>query len=290
MHFNLDELRKRPDDFKILERVPYTCEGISWPLVIDCPAGDEIPLLLADCETTGFDAKENALTELGLTRVLFSPSLGRITSIVDSKSWLQAPLMPIPEFITKLTGITDDDVKGRIITAEDIAPFLIGDPIVIAHGSDFDRPFLEKYVPFPQHLKWACSIKEIDWAANGVESKKLEYIVLKAGYFYSGHRADIDTLAMCWVFFKRPELLVELLGNVEKRTAVIRAYDLPIACKDAVKSKRFKWDDGSNGLAKHWHLSCDEEKVEEVMSLLSGLYDAKTNAVIEYFDATVRFK
>jgi len=31
MHFNLDDLKKRPDDFKILERVPFTCEGVSWP-------------------------------------------------------------------------------------------------------------------------------------------------------------------------------------------------------------------------------------------------------------------
>lgn len=289
--FLIDELKKRPHDFRVLERVPFTRDDVTFPLQLDCAVGDEQFIVVADVETTGFDVATEGVTQLGLTKLAYSPSLGRITSVVASQSWFNDPGKPIPEFITQLTGITDEDVKGKVITQEDIEPFLSGDPIVIAHNAGFDRPFCENKLPFPANLRWGCSANEIDFVAAGLESKKLEFLIYRINGFYEGHRADIDTLAVAWLLYQRPELLQELMGNIEKDLVVIRAYDLPFDRKDEVKSLGFKWDDGSGSYRKHWHYKTSEDKLPEVMAILDSIYPAGKNAAhVERVSARARFK
>lgn len=286
----LEQISQRPQDFLVLERVPLTCNDMKMPLVLDCPAGDEVKIVILDVESTGFDPKVNALTELGLTSVLYSPSLGKITSIEATGSWYQDPLHPIPEFIQGLTGIIDSDVQGKKIQPDDIQGYFTGDPILIAHNAGFDRPFCEKYInEFPTNLRWACSVNQIDWNAAKIESKKLAFVLFKLGFFYDGHRANTDTLALLFVFMQRPELLNELVLNSSKRSAVIRAINSPFNAKDLLKTKGFKWcEDGV--LPKHWYLNCEEKDVDQHLSFLSGIYSAKEYAQIEYLDARTRFK
>ena len=286
----LDAMRQRPDDFKVIERIPFTSEK-QFPIELDCPAGDEITLVVVDVETTGFDVETCGVTQLGLTKVAYSPSLGRLTSIVKSDSWLNNPGHPIPEFITQLTGITDADVADKRVTGEDIADYLDGDPVLIAHNAGFDRKFCEKHLPFPNDLRWGCSATEINWKKQGFESFKLEYLAYKIGYFYSGHRADIDTLAVSWLFFKLPTVIDELLKKVAERTVIIRAMNTPFERKDDVKSFGFKWDDGSGSHQKHWHFTAPESELAKVMSFLDGVYpNGKNQAFVELVTSRERFK
>lgn len=286
----LDEMKKRPQDFRVLERVPFTGD-VTFPMQLDCAAGDEVALVIADVETTGLEPETCGVTQLGLTKVLYSPSLGRLTSVVASQSWLNDPGHPIPELITQLTGITDADVQDKRITDADIAPFLEGDPIIIAHNAGFDRKFCEAHLPFPADLRWGCSANEIDYVAAGLESKKLEFILYRLGFFYEGHRADIDTLAVAWLMYQRPDLLAELMANVAKNTVVIRAYDSPFERKDELKMYGFKWDDGSNSHRKHWHYTTREESLPEVMAFLGCIYPVgKNSAHVESVSARARFK
>lgn len=41
---------------------------------------------------------------------------------------------------------------------------------------------------------WVCSVKDLDWRAHGLESAKLECLLLSNGYFYNGHRAATEQL------------------------------------------------------------------------------------------------
>lgn len=282
----LSELKKRPNDFKIIERVPFTLSSMAYPYELDCSAGDEIPLCLIDVETTGFDTHKCGVTQLGLTRLDYSPSLGRITRIVNSASFFNDPGHPIPEDITRLTGITDQDVKGKSISRLDIEPFFAGDAICIAHNAGFDRPFVERYLPVPKSLRWACSINDID--LSGFESRKLSWLLYELGYFYDGHRADIDTQALAWLFYKRADLLQELLGQVDKRSAIIRAYDSPFDAKDKLKARGFRWNDNP-GDKKHWSYACPEAELDQVMQFLGEIYPAHKLAKVELYDARSRF-
>jgi DNA polymerase-3 subunit epsilon len=106
----LADIPDRPEDFRLLERIPLTREPQSWPLELSAMVGDEQPMVLLDTETTGLSADDESIIELGMVKVLYSPSTKRIVSIVDVISLYEDPGKPIPELITELTGITDEMV------------------------------------------------------------------------------------------------------------------------------------------------------------------------------------
>src|SRR4051794_35318594 len=58
-----------------------------------------VTFVVFDLETTGGSAKDSAITEIGAVKVRGGQILGEFATLVD-------PGMPIPPFITVLTGIT----------------------------------------------------------------------------------------------------------------------------------------------------------------------------------------
>ena len=90
-----------------------------------------------DLETTGFEPQFDNIIEIAALRV-------RNGEIVDSFSTLVRPYDEIDEFITELTGITND-MLSVAPTPEDIFPSVrefIGEDIIVGHNVNFDINFL----------------------------------------------------------------------------------------------------------------------------------------------------
>lgn len=90
-----------------------------------------------DLETTGFDPSYDNIIEFAALRV-------RGGEIVDSFSTLVKPYDEIDEFITRLTGITNDMLLTAP-TPEDVFPSVrefIGNDIVVGYNVSFDINFL----------------------------------------------------------------------------------------------------------------------------------------------------
>lgn len=100
----------------------------------DMPANE---FVVFDIETTGLSAKNDMITEIGAVKI-------KDGSVVDSYSQLIDPGIPIPELIVKLTGITDEMVKGKPKIDKVIKEFydFIGDHVVVAHNAKFDIGFI----------------------------------------------------------------------------------------------------------------------------------------------------
>ncbi|MDD4503870.1 MAG: PolC-type DNA polymerase III [Clostridiaceae bacterium] len=93
--------------------------------------------IVFDIETTGLSAIKDRITEIGAVKI----KQGRL---VDRFSELINPSIPIPDNITKLTGITNAMVRDKE-TIKDILPkFLefVGNSPVIAHNASFDCGFI----------------------------------------------------------------------------------------------------------------------------------------------------
>ncbi len=93
-------------------------------------------LVVLDLETTGLSPSENEIIEIALMRVE-SDRIERFSRLVD-------PGVPIPPFITKLTGITSADVAGKpdvYSVLEEALPYLDGAVLVI-QNAPFDMGFL----------------------------------------------------------------------------------------------------------------------------------------------------
>ena len=97
-------------------------------------------IIALDLETTGLDPQKDAIIEIGAVR--FN---GR--RVEDEWTTLIHPGRPIPPFITRLTGITDQMViQSPPIKA--VLPELvkfIGDTPVLGHNVSFDLSFLRRY-------------------------------------------------------------------------------------------------------------------------------------------------
>ena len=98
---------------------------------------DELNFCVLDLETTGGNPKKDKIIEIGMVKV-------RKREIVEEKSFLINPEIPIPDFIQKLTRISQKSVKDSPLIEDVIDEIIdfIGDDIIVAHNTSFDVPFI----------------------------------------------------------------------------------------------------------------------------------------------------
>ncbi len=156
------------------------------------------PLVIFDLETTGLDLVKDRVIQLSYIKVFPDGHEVRGNELIN-------PEKPIPDEVVELTGITNEDVKGKPTFKQLAAKFcevFTGSDIAGFNSNYFDVPllaeeFLRAGIDFDfskSHLIDACTI-----------FKKLERRNLAAAYkFYCGrrmeddfeaHRADQDTEA-----------------------------------------------------------------------------------------------
>ena len=94
--------------------------------------------VVVDLETTGLDPEKDQIIEIGAIKFVDGVETDRIDELID-------PGIPIPEFITRLTGISDDDVAGKPPINEvfpRLVNFMAG-AAMIGQQVNFDASFLE---------------------------------------------------------------------------------------------------------------------------------------------------
>ncbi len=268
----LEAILKKTDDFRIIERVPVTKNHISLPYPLANKVGDEISIVFLDTETTGLSPNTEQIIELGMVSASFSPSAKKLVSIDRIFSEYEDPGKPIPEEITKLTGITDHDVKGKKINDVVVQETLDGIGLIVAHNAGFDRPFFEKRFIGLENKRWACSLKGVDWKTFDIRNHRQEELLHGIGYFYDAHRAATDCLALAWLMHIRQDAFANLLDNANQNSIVVHAFGAPFDTKDQLRTRGYRWDDGSSGSNKHWWREIPEEKFAEEQAFLDSLY------------------
>lgn len=268
----LEAILKKTDDFRIIERVPITKGQTLLPYPLADKVGDEVPIVFLDTETTGLSCNTEQIIELGMVSASFSPSAKKLVSIDRIFSEYEDPGKPIPAEITRLTGITDQDVKGQKINDATVKEVLDGIDLVVAHNAGFDRPFFEKRFTGFDGKKWACSLKGVDWKFFDINNYRQEELLYSIGYFYEAHRAVIDCLALAWFMHIRQDVFANLLENASRNSIIVHAFGAPFDCKDELKIRGYRWDDGTSGSNKHWWREILEEELAEEQAFLDGLY------------------
>jgi DNA polymerase III subunit epsilon len=269
----INELSQHPD-YQVLRRLPMTLSSKS------STQSSSFIATIIDLETMGLDARCDEIIEMGLLSFSFNPVEG-ILSIVDSYNELNNPGRPIPNEVTKITGITDEDVKDKAIDWQHVYQLLDASSLILCHNSKFDRNFLELQTPdniqnIIKPMPFACTINDIDWHERGYESSKLDYLNWKLGYFYDGHRALVDCWATLNLFLHEEGAFFELLENVRKKETLICAVNAPFERKDNLKLRGYRWSDGSGSLPKCWWKSFSNDKlIEEKNWLDEVIYGRK---------------
>ncbi|PCJ41261.1 MAG: DNA polymerase III subunit epsilon [Moraxellaceae bacterium] len=258
------------NDLKLLKRVP------EQHLFGTASEGSKLfKAAIIDLETLGLDPKAHPIIEIGFLLFSFTSEEG-IIEIIETYNGLQDPGMPIPTEITKITGITDNDVAGKTIDWELVGRLLQETDLVICHNASFDRNHLElQSPPFIQdivkNMAFGCSLKDVDWRQRGYESTKLEFLNFKAGFFYEGHRALVDCWATLNILAVEPSSFDELKTNVRKRDVLICALNSSFDTKDLLKARGYRWSDGTAALPKAWWTTIEESAFNEEKAWLDEI-------------------
>ena len=130
--------------------------------------------LFVDTETTGLDPARDEIIELAMVPFTYGLD-GEVYAVGEPFQQLREPSKPIPPEITAITGIDDAMVAGHRIEPNEVSHFAAPASLVVAHNAAFDRKFLERFCETFNTKPWACSMSEIDWAAEGYEGTKLVY-------------------------------------------------------------------------------------------------------------------
>nr|WP_093184318.1 DEDD exonuclease domain-containing protein [Sanguibacter gelidistatuariae] len=113
----------------------------------------EVTFVVVDLETTGGSPKDSAITEIGAVKVRGGEVIGEFQTLVN-------PGMPIPAFISRLTGITTAMVASAPRIEAVLPSFLdfARSCVLVAHNAPFDISF----------LRAATVAMDLTWPGNQV--------------------------------------------------------------------------------------------------------------------------
>ena len=129
---------------------PTVLDGDVKPSVLSLA---EVTFVIVDLETTGGIAAQCGITEIGAVKVRFGEVLSNFQTFCN-------PGMPIPGFITQLTGISEEHVRSAPTADIAVKEFLNWaqltaehSTLLVAHNASFDIGF----------LLHACATHNLEW-------------------------------------------------------------------------------------------------------------------------------
>lgn len=213
-----------------------------------------------DVETTGLDSEVDRITEIG---AVIWDTKKRAPLFLHNSNHKWDDMPPLSDFITELTGITQDHLDefccDNFATMTDLCNLMLKVDFVLVGMEMTDILWIDTAVdiPFPKNIKTRglihlCADHKInpnDFAHRGLfdilkTAQLLDYydidVVIKRA-----KTPNVTVRAMCLAPFKDPK------PDGEKET-------------DIAKKNGFRW----NGKAKVWIRVCKEDEVKELEEML----------------------
>lgn len=174
--------------------------------------------IVFDIETTGLSNLNDKIIEIGAVRIANGKICETFGTYVD-------PDTSIPDEITKLTGITDDMVKGAPSQQEAVEMFLdfAGDRMLIAHNVSFDMGFIRracKQYDIPLNNTYLDTVALSRYLNPDLKNHKLDTV---AKHYeledFNHHRAYDDATILAKIFICMIEKMRTLDVNNFKELA-----------------------------------------------------------------------
>jgi DNA polymerase III subunit epsilon len=116
-----------------------------------------------------------------------------------------------------------------------------------------------------------------------------------AGLFHTARRAVDDCRALLEVLTmplagtERPAL-ASLLARARRNTVRIWAEGAPHDLKDELKERKYRWNDGSDGRPRSWHIEIDEDSLDaEIKFLRQEIYRRDVELLLQSITSLTRF-
>lgn len=128
-----------------------------------------------DLETTGLEATTDKIIEIGALKYKGNELIEKFNVLIN-------PEIKLPLVITKITGLTDEDLQNERTIEEVLPEFInfIEDLPLIAHNSEFDLGFIEE------------NIKKLN--LNMISNKNIDTIEIARLYIPRAYNYKLETL------------------------------------------------------------------------------------------------
>jgi DNA polymerase-3 subunit epsilon len=188
----------------------------------------DTPFVVVDLETTGGSAMFDRVMEVAAIRVENGVVVDRLERLVE-------PGVPIPPFVTRITGINASLVRGKP-SFDSVLPDLrrlIDGAVVVAHNASFDCNFLRSAFSRAD-LTWdgerLCTLRLARRLIPGLHSYRLDSLCAFLGFtFVQRHRAGPDAEATLSLL---QHLLQTAIGRgIETLASLLRIQLQPVTHK-----------------------------------------------------------
>jgi len=184
-----------------------------------------MPLVFVDIETNGLNHIRGRVIEIAAIRVENGRITRQFSSLVD-------PETELPQFITNLTGITTNDLKGAPTfhqIADELADVIDG-AVFVAHNVRFDYSFIkQEYKRLGRNFlpKQLCTVRLSRALFPEQRSHKLESLINRYNFSYSARHRAYDDAHVLWQFVQYIEQTVAVEIIAEAVSKQIRRPALP---------------------------------------------------------------
>ncbi len=205
-----DCMYNMPKNFKVIYGMEaYVVNDVERDMVMygDDSRSFDDEIIIFDVESTGLNFRTDRLTEIGAVKL-------KNLQVVDSFNTKVNPGKHIPEKITELTGISDEDVKDAPDEAEAMRKFMefCGDkPVLVAHNARYDTNMINqvcKRQNITFDYSWIDTLVMCQSMLPEMGRHRLNLVAkhLKLGKF-DHHRASDDALMLAKIY-------IELAGRL----------------------------------------------------------------------------
>ena len=184
--------------------------------------------IVFDLETTGTSPNDDRIIEIGAVKV-------RNLEIVDKFDTFVNPHKQISEFISNLTGITNDmvaDAPEEEKAIKDFVEFCGDNPVLVAHNAKFDTGFVDaslKRNNIDMKYSYLDTVVMSQIMLPQLQKHKLNFVAEHFGFEFNHHRGSDDAEVLSKIFIKLAGQLVEkypnLLVTVDKVNSLLGKDD-----------------------------------------------------------------
>lgn len=179
-----------------------------------------LSLVVVDVETTGTNPKADRITEVAVLEAYPSGTVAEWASLVN-------PGVPIPEFISAMTGITDAMVR-KAPTFDTLAAGLharLGDKLLVAHNAPFDHGMLRaEFARAGYTLKnpALCTVRLSRTLYPQYSSHSLNALIERHALPVQDRHRALGDVRVLWRFLQHvqrefpPDILVPLIQKLSK--------------------------------------------------------------------------
>ena len=284
-----EDVSSNAEQWRLLRR-------LKLPDRINDPLGGAVKkAVILDVETTGLSHLTDEVIQLAVLPFTYEVETGRILEVLHREAYegMREPEVEISAEAAAVTGLTADMVAGQQIDDAQVEAILDKVDLVIAHNAGFDRPMVEKHWPVFSKKPWACSLTGVEWLEEGFTAGKLDYLGMRFGWFFDGHRALADCEA-CLALLAQElpvsgKTVMSLVREAARRSEyLIQAKAAPFQARQLLKERGYRWrpEDLKNGKV-WWTITSNPEA--ELAWLAKDVYQAAIDLPVSSVNAMNRY-